>query len=1700
MIGQLHPLQTTALIRDSYLRYLKTIYPFRERDLRDQFWRALETPDLLVKGPLLEASPPFKNGRSIEELVRAGVLHPGFRTLCSGVLPLERPLYLHQEQGVEKVVRGGRNVIIATGTGSGKTEAFLIPILDHLLREGDAGTLSQAGVRAMLLYPMNALANDQLKRLRRVLDHFPAITFGRYTGETEETEGKAEAAFRDQFPREPQMANELISRERMRQTPPHILLTNYAMLEYLLLRPRDCEFFDGETGRHWRYIVLDEAHVYGGASGIEIAMLLRRLKDRVVRSEPGRLRCIATSATLGRGQEDFPAVTGFAAAIFGERFEWVDGDPERQDVVAATRLPMAAMGRPWGEGPPDLYPALQQALPTGDAVPRDVIDTLAETATQRSVPLTIVKEAQQGASQAQGHEAINCFLYFLLRGDERLRALQDRLAEEPRFLSNLATDLFSDQEDAAERLINLVNLAVRAKPGLDSLSLLPARYHVFARALEGAFACLNSAAHALPLMGGGLGGGQGDPPRLFLTRREQCPHCGSQVVELATCVRCGATYVVGRLVHSRDGDRQSPLSDPGRGRGRGQMYLRHLTGQPDDPRGEKAYFLLTEQTAGLDEDEAVATGEDLETIAEDENEPYTLCLDCGAVAPGIGADTECDCEPSVPKVTLRRVDLQDKPELRRCVSCGARSNTGVIYRFLTGKDAPVSVLATSLYQALPASDEEEMEELPGQGRKLLAFSDSRQDAAFFAPYLERTYQKILRRRLILKTLLEDSAGREGRLRLQDLVGRLQRQAEEAGLFRQRQSYDERQQLMATWLMQDLIAWDRRISLEGLGLLKFRLVRPERWHPPQPLLEPPWNLTPDEAWQLLALLLDTLRHQGAVTFPDNVDPRDEAFAPRNRELFMRGERADAKNGVFSWIPTRGNNRRLDILTRLLARTTDLSEPALPVPSTAEGSVAEGEERREIAASTLKDIWRHLTAPDSVWRDHLPSENRRRVGVVHRLSHHYWEVVPLVEAVEHQTEEPVPGETVYRCNRCRSISHANVRGICPAYRCDGTLEPVDAAVPGWVQNHYRHLYQFLDPIPISAEEHTAQWASSAAAAIQEKFVRGELNVLSCSTTFELGVDVGELQAVLMRNVPPTTANYVQRAGRAGRRTDSAAFALTYAQRRSHDLTHYAHPERIVAGRIRPPAVVVTNEKIVRRHTHSVLFAAFFRWARDEHSRQFRNAGAFFAPDEPGPTGPDLLRQYIKARPPEIQQALYRIVPEELQDELGIADWGWLPNLWNDEGDGILDHAIQEVTSDLTLLHQLEEEAAAERNYRRSQHFQRVARTVRGRNLLGFLGSRNVLPKYGFPTDVVELRTNHLPGYEAERIELQRDLRIAISEYAPGGEVVAAKYIWVSGGLNKRPDRDWPTYYYAVCPECGRFHRSTTRIEGPCTVCGGNLFGWPKLYGEFIIPEFGFIVADSPRPSGEARPQRLYSSRVYFAEYAAPEGKESSEPQPEPLLSSAQVQIWKHYSRYGKLALVNSGSQNRGFRICYTCGFAKPAPEQPTGRRRRTSHTHDNPRTGKKCRGRLYTRHLGHEFITDVLELRFQGLLASTIDYELWLSVLYALLEGASETLGIRRDDLDGTLYRYSAGIAPAVVLYDNVPGGAGHVRRIADELKDVFLAAWERVDGCECGEETSCYECLRNYRNQYYHDQLKRGLARDFLSSVLQAAGIPMKGEA
>ncbi|MCB0108453.1 MAG: hypothetical protein KDE53_21175, partial [Caldilineaceae bacterium] len=721
-------------------------------------------------------------------------------------------------------------------------------------------------------------------------------------------------------------------------------------------------------------------------------------------------------------------------------------------------------------------------------------------------------------------------------------------------------------------------------------------------------------------------------------------------------------------------------------------------------------------------------------------ETMRLCPQCGAIY-GEFEGKRCSCP--VELLSVNRVDQERKKTLQRCVSCSTQASSGVVYRFLTGQDAPVSVLAAALYQHVPPSRKEEERVFPGEGRKMLNFTDSRQNAAFFAAYLERSHARNLRRRLIMKTLQESPDADAGHLRMQDLLPRLVDQAENAGLFTAKQSATEREQDAAIWLMQEFSPLDRRISLEGVGLLHFRPAKPQNWILPSFMQADPWRLNQIEGPALIHLLLNTLRIQGANSYllNDRVDlSKNEAFAPRNKAFFvhLQGAKAVKEYSIYGWLPAqeRFSNARMELLRKLL-RNSKLGN----------------DEATSLARQFLSDLWNYLTQASSPLKYYLSTETKGRDGVLHRIDYQMWELVPGLGTSSPQW---------WICERCQNISAINVAHICPVYGCEGKLQSLDVQRRILEENLYRDIYNQGEPIPLAAEEHTAQWITQQAAKIQNQFISGEINVLSCSTTFELGVDVGDLQAVILRNVPPTTANYVQRAGRAGRRADSAAFVLTFAQRRSHDLTYYDQPEKMVAGKIRPPVVVLSNEKIIRRHLHSVAFAAFFRWAVEIKKTAYHSSGDFFVPEDRLP-GVELIREFLGQKSMALEQALNRILPSNkaLREEIGFDRWLWIEKLTNAERSGVLDRALSEITGEIETFRDLEMKAAQERNYKQAEYFGKVQNQIRRRHLLGFLGTRNVLPKYGFPTDVVELKTDHLQSIpEASEISLDRDLRIAIS----------------------------------------------------------------------------------------------------------------------------------------------------------------------------------------------------------------------------------------------------------------------------------------------------------------------------------------------------
>jgi len=1610
----LDPIKTTKSITGRYRAYLSTSFRLKHPYLQTRFMKELQ-PEKFVKGPILESTPPFETGKSLEELVGEGLLSDQFKNLKSEELPLNRPLYKHQESAIRQLVEANRNIVVATGTGSGKTEAFLVPILNHLFRQKEVDTLVP-GVRALLLYPMNALANDQLKRMRALLKSYPDITFGRYTGETERKQKAGEDKYRKMYNKEP-LPNELVSRVQMKEKPPHILLTNYAMLEYLMLRPEDHVFFDGEYANYWRFIIIDEAHTYNGAKGIEMAMLLKRLKDRVVQSEPGRIQCIATSATLGNEEREFGEVARFARELFGELFE-------PQDVIAATHKPMAELGASWGKPDPYLYEEWQKII--NETLFDSRIPALVKTGRENGVPIKILED-----SELRANNQYNRFLFHVLKGDGRLISLRGILEQKPQLLKNVAEKIFHDAKNPQSTLVALVDLAIKSKPSKNNQSLIPARYHLFVRAIEGAYLSL------LP------------EKKIYLERRETFKYDGKEypVFEIGACRQCGATYLVGE---TQNDEGKNVFKQPGK------QYF--------ESTKKLEYYLLLDEYSQLllDDEDELATLE--ESLKEDR---YKICGACGAIDKANLINTFCDCSEENHSEIFKVKSKGGK--VHKCPACTRTNPQGsMVWRFLLGKDAIASVLATSLYQQIPSRDRESekhsehdgvayddwssttgidvsnevLAEESGDGRQLLIFSDSRQDAAFFAPYLSRTYSQILRRHLILKTINENGDKiLENRWRVQDLIPPLRQQISQLNLFPDK-SLQEQENEAWKWVLYELLSIDNRLGLEGLGCLGFSLVKPKNWKAPIPLTNSPWKLSINEVWKLFQVLLDSFRKNGSILFPDNVSPTDEFFQPTNREYYFRESGSVPKKHIRSWSPSSENatNARLEFIMRLARRMTiDLS--------------------RKKCIDILNNIWRkslELDNPSSCWKDYFSSTNLRGEGTVYRMRHNLWELQPGTINKDLQW---------YHCGKCNNITLLNIRGVCPTYRCQGELQRCNPEEV-FADNHYRNLYSGVLPLKMRAEEHTAQLKSDAAADLQTKFIGGNVNVLSCSTTFELGVDVGELESVFMRNVPPSAANYIQRAGRAGRRIDSTAFALTFCQRRSHDLAHFNDPMRMVSGEIKPPHFKIENEKIVKRHVYATALAQFWK----NNPEMFRDVESFFFKGKK--KGSDLFKEYLDSEPDDLHKILKRIVPETLYKALEIDTWGWVSGLF-DKDDGVLLKATEEAQSDVEELEKARKQLIDEN--RPSDYILRVVNTIKNRYLINFLSSRNVIPKYGFPVDVVELQILHHSD-EAKRLELDRDLRIALSEYAPSSQIVAGGKLWTSRYLKKIPQREWPKHRYAVCKYCQLYQRGPEGSEVPlenCKGCGQPLEG--RIKGTFLKPEFGFIASTKrPAEPGEGQPEKTYTTRTYYS------GKSDRRDELTVKLRN-NVTFRAIPASHGEMAVINHAGYQR-FKICHKCGYAVLGNEN-------TETPHKAP-WGTNCSGRLQRYCLGHEYKTDILQLHFEGY--ANFDSGFWFSILYAILEGTSEALDIDRQDLDGCLYTYTGDpTMPALILFDDVPGGAGHVHRIAQsevEIKQILQSVYQRMKKCECGGEeghASCYGCLRNYRNQFCHTELDRGKVINFL---------------
>ena len=1779
--------------RDSLVEYLLAAYPINDAALRRGFEELLRQPGTISQDPYLEGNQPYEAGKTIRQLTNEGLLDPRILQLFEA----DRPLYAHQQSAVVAAVEEQANIVVATGTGSGKTECFLIPMLQRLLKD------PRPGMQALILYPMNALVNDQVKRLRKLLCHQNdgpnLIRFGFYTSRTEKSHGKAEEALRrelegterqellsvfDETDRERMigaapaelvakaaarvMRVQAISREEIWKSPPQILITNYSMLEHMLMRPKERgDIF--ESSKHFSMLILDEAHTYTGSTGTEVAMLLRRFKLAMGIKARGQIQAIATSASLGDPREEGikQKVCDFASQLFDEPFS-------EMHLIWGTRVsPDKRFGAAYTvETLPDdeLYERYE-ALDIGSIFAS--VDAAAEELKD------LVSSEQLKNAKKESNNDIHVFLWNVLAGHPHIRRLMKVLGSGPRPWSQVATsaDLWTlprsldgDVEPqelprVLRALSNLVQIVTSARLQPDEQPLLPVRLHLLYRSMEGLFACINPRCPGAPtssentrnMMGYG---------RLYLDRRTHCESCSGPVLELSSCRKCGEVYSIGvgkanlllevpRAIENIEENENILVLTP---------VQRHLLSS-DEETGEED--LVDGETGSSESVMLLNGGYQLKPILITEDAGQWQVLDTEASSSKVDrllSENAYQLYRYIKPKTKPTAEGED-PTPTCCPGCGARRMRQTwMSRFTSFTDAPLSVVIDRLFDLLSesASDNHTVaEKIVKPNSKILTFSDGRQDAAYFASDFQRSHTEFLYRQSIWKTFKYVGVNRSATI--SEVEDELKEQLREASIphpdrdpelhHKSYSSHEPNQHLKLSRAAKDLdklaakrarevllcefgLPSARRTSMEALGLVACHVDEI-----PEKLIDQTcsilnWNETGSREWARVFLygLTDEIRLLGAVDIQDasnyySETGGDETGRPGilgnkgQPKKFLKKAKLEKENDVISFQPRKNKDGKWSQVQNRVVRLVEKGLGSMP-----------SEDIMNELFDALVDSGLLVLYPGQgyqmAWRQNSLSE-----------SDHDWFECPQCKQIFHK-----PGLSSIDINQVPRAF------LCPAHKCEGVLGI--RAEGNLTKQHYVSLIQ-RRPISLTAEEHTAQLQPEELSERENRFRSGEINLLSSSTTLELGVDIGELQVVALRNFPPFVSNYQQRAGRAGRRADGLAVTVMYGQRRPHDRYFFEQPRHLIAGSNKVPTLDIGNYSITKRHAQAELIGHFLRYSYQLGTEDLIVGDFLGLPDldheEAAVVERELLEGYYVKLRLWLGGKDANVFCKSILDLLGceISEQEILVGL-REEVDRFADDQVADWNGQVQNLHEVVTEWKEVRDRTDKQSNIKSDRLSKARTAIiaelkkirtlklhDVLAQASVLPIYGFPIDVVQLLTQRndtrLWGRGGHR--LQRDRRLALTEYAPGQDVVVDDRVHRSVAV-VRPI-DLVTRYYWVCDNCNVYisksnqaeikkHLENQSGELECRVCGVEVKeGRAGVGRAYVIPRsFSTNWAETPKITPFRKPLRQPTSQVFLAQEQSDQDVDLTSTKPNKYFQLIT-------SRSGIFFLSNQGPRGRagsfatsGYRLCKFCGL--DLSSQVISRRARTSRNaqpvqaveHTNPITGKTCNGKPMLLHLAHQFRSDFLKLRFTDeanpprLFGKIINLEsgnsvdsvtedhdaadgvdrdgssFWRSLTYALLAAASDVIDIDRSELDGLFRPVENDYNRAeIVIYDNVASGAGHSKKIAEMFDDVLKRTLELVSSCSCG--ASCYNCLRTYSNQSFHAQLDRHLVRRFLESIV-----------
>ena len=1717
--------------------YIEATYHISPPSLIRQRKELLAQPGIIHQIPYLESTPRYRTGERLAKM--KGLPTAALEAFVSVSKKGEGrpqlvydPPYSHQSDAIRGCLIDQKNLLIMTGTGSGKTEAFLLPILGKLAHEAKSQPDSfnaLSAMRALVLYPMNALVNDQLGRLRglfgdpRIVELFKGWTarpprFARYTSRTpyagirtakkdagrlksfdgfyadiehksrsvdsEEREkaqrllselkehgkwpakpdlvtwlGKKGSRWQNSRTREFQRAvtlpedSELLTRHEVQTAPPDLLVTNYSMLEYMLMRPIERPIFD--RTREWLernpeekfLVVLDEAHLYRGAAGAEVGLLIRRLRDRLGIAKE-RLQVICATASF-QNHEDAPKFGAQLSGNSANTFIPITGSLDLKEG--------AALGT---EADAEILSSVDLEQYYGATTDSQRIDAVHRLLEYRSVSV---------------RDSVESALYNALSDFGPMKLLINSTMKEAQPIGGLSQQIFPGaavgKRDSALTTLMALGSVAREEP--KTPGLLPCRIHNFFRGLPGLWVCMDPDCSEA-----GERGEDGICGKMYGQPREHCK-CGARVLELYTCRNCGTAYA---RAYTDDPLAPSALwAEPG-------QRLRMMNGNTEPLL---AIDLLLEEPP--DGGAAEIADYDLETGRLNPMMPgqrmRSVFIRDGRVSSSLDEDEEA---PS---------GIESCAQFVRCAVCKktARFGRSSVQDHQTKGDQPFQALVSRQVQIQPPAPVEASRFAPLQGRKVLMFSDSRQVAARLAPNLQLYSDRDSLRPLIAwgYRRLQGLASMDRLLNLDDLYLAVLLASKSLNVrLRPKGKFGE--SFAADRTVEEAV--ESGVLEDDAALLGLCMeLRSER--PPEALLDNIVTTVRDRFLGFEALALASIAERRDHTRKLEVLPDIPGVI----------ESAEAKVGLArAWLRCwQGLGFWLNAMPPVWfkrPRSQGVSIGGKRGKFSAMATVLDDKEAQKVFwAQWSPELLKFFT------EDTEGGLKRLRGSQLTLMFEGSWIHCGNCKSVH----RPIPG-----LSHCLDCGWADVRGLDP----DSDL--VFLARKGFYRKAVTEALEVppRQPMALIAAEHTAQLNAPQNEDVFSKAEENELlfqdirlekdgarptaiDVLSSTTTMEVGIDIGALSGVALRNMPPSRANYQQRSGRAGRRGNAVATVVAFGSADSHDEHYFSEPDGMIRGDVVDPILTLNNADIVRRHIRAFLLQNYHQDRIPGIDPDMRHdLFSVLGTVSEFRSGESILNRADFAKwLTQHEETLKLRVGSWIPSELSKGDRDDLLQEMREDCLTAVDGAIQSGPGDHGADGESNRDDGTGTEDAPEQGEERAQQSWNSGKLLDRLLYCGILPRYAFPTDVATFHvfdqarsTSFRP---IMRFAPSQGLSVALSQYAPG------KQVWISGkcytsGAVYSPMRDerfeaWAAKrIYMECSECG-FARTFETAEvdrgeiRDCEACGGDSsFGPGRVW--LRPPGFAHPVDVAEVTSPDDMPETSYATRAKLTMSTPDESAGWS-------AINDRVRILADRQH---LLVSNTGPKKDGYTYCTSCGRIESSHEREPKLHNAHRKPYPEDDSNTVCEGINPTRNLvlGTDFITDI------ALFSLSVEPPLSLrpghsstnvalrTVSEALVKAACQLLEIEGGEL---MAEFRPALTPEgkrgseaeVFLYDTLAGGAGFSRLLADRGQELLEKALLVLKACPEACDASCYRCLRSYKNKFDHSLLDRHVGAELLEYLV-----------